>query len=127
MDLVAERGSSPERLSTPETLRGEVTVDASSDIVMVYDRELDRYVDEDEVFGDQVSTPPPVLTSSSNTTSPNTTPGSEQEDEVRQIKFTGGLENDRLVEDVEGGLVVTRVLTNEEETRDERKIVAQLW
>ena len=69
LDLVAERGSSPERLSTPETLRGEVSVDADSDIVMVYDRDLDRYMDEEEVFEDQTSTPPPVLTSSANTTS----------------------------------------------------------
>ena len=86
LDLIAERGSSPERLSTPETLRGEVMVDASSDIVMVNDRELERFREEDEVSDALVSTPPPVLTSSQ-----NTTPGSEQEDGGRLIRFTGGL------------------------------------
>ena len=82
---MAERGSSPERLSTPETLRGEVSVDADSDMVMVYDRGVDRYMDEEEVFGDQISTPPPVLTISANTTS-----GSEPEEGARQIKLTEG-------------------------------------
>ena len=117
LDLETERGSSPERISSPEILRGqdqEVSVDLESEIVMVYGRGLDRVRDleEENVFGNETSTKPPILTSSA-----SSSPSSEPEEGIRRIKLTDGLEENRLVEELSGGgLIVTRVFPSTVET-----------
>ena len=59
LDLEAERGSSPETLSSPEVLR-EAILEPESEIVLVLGDEPEQMRDlgDDEVFDDEISTPP---------------------------------------------------------------------